>query len=640
MAILTMKKVALVAHSSNLNAVLQSLQDIGAVELVSTTAEQLSAMDTSDTLPALEKRLGDVREALEVIRKHDETKSGFLTPKPSITKDKLKNMQQSYEQADTAIEKTKQFAAQMNSLKTRRHRLKNRVTQLEPYSKFDALLESVCDSDYTSHLLGTLPADHMDAYNDVREKFTNSAYFEEIDRHKDLVAIYVVMTKDVCEELTGDLKFIGFAEAITKELYGTPADLIFDLSNEEESLARESDEYEEKAKKFVDDKLTLQAVEDYLNNEIARERSIENLGQTGSAFMLEGWIVADSEPTVTKAIMEAAPESYIEFSEPEREDLPPTAMSNSSIVTPFEGVTEMYGVPSSKGFDPNKLMSIFYFLIFGMMMADIAYGLILTFGALLVLKLKKPTGTFRKITGVIMICGIATTLWGVFFGNVFAIEGVPAVINPIQDAILMLVLCLGIGVVHILVGLGIGAYMAIRNGKVLDAIFDKGSWMMILIGGIMLAVGMMTGGILSTIGTYLAIAGFVILICTAGRHKKGVVKKMIGGLASIYDVTGYVSDILSYSRIFGMGLATTVIAMVFNTIAGLFMGPWWGYIIGIIVMTIGHVFNIGINALGSFVHTARLQYIEFFSKFYEGGGHAFMPLSVRTKNHRLENPPR
>ncbi|MBT3318470.1 MAG: V-type ATP synthase subunit I [Clostridia bacterium] len=634
-----MKKVALIAHTDNRSAVLQSLQDIGAVEVVSTQEQELSAVEASGTLPALEKRLGEVREALDVIRNYDESKTGFLTPKPSITIDKLKNMQQSFELEDKAIEQTKQFSDDMNALKTRRHRLRNRVTQLEPYAKFDAPLESVRDNDYTSCLLGTIPTDKMDAYKDIRKKFEQTAYFEEIDQHKDLLALYVVMAKDADEELTGELKFIGFAEAYTKELYGTPADLMFDLNNEYESLGFETEEYEEKAKKFVDDKLTLQAIEDYLLNEIARERCVENLGQTGSAFMLEGWIVADGEPTVKKAILDAAPESYIEFSEPEREDLPPTAISNGSIVTPFEGVTEMYGVPSSKGFDPNKLMSIFYFLIFGMMMADIAYGLILSLGALLVLKLKKPTGTFRKITGVIMICGIATTLWGFFFGNVFAIEGIPSVINPIQDAILMLVLCLGLGVVHILVGLGIGAYMAIRDGRVWDAIFDKGSWIMILVGGIMLAVGMMMGGVLTTIGMIVALMGFAILICTAGRHKKGIFRKMIGGLASVYDITGYVSDILSYSRIFGMGLATTVIAMVFNTIAGLFMGPWWGYIIGIIVMTIGHVFNIGINTLGSFVHTARLQYIEFFSKFYEGGGHAFMPLSVRTKNHRLENPP-
>ena len=265
-------------------------------------------------------------------------------------------------------------------------------------------------------------------------------------------------------------------------------------------------------------------------------------------------------------------------------------------------------------------------------------SIILTLGALVVLKLKKPTGMFRKITTVIMICGVSTALWGLFFGTIFSIEGIPSVINPIGDAMTLLVLCLGIGILHIIVGLAIGTYMLIRQGKVLDALFDKVSWIMLLAGGVMFAAcSALSAGVVGQIGTYMALAGVAVLLFTQGRHKKGIFRKLIGGLSSLYGATGYISDILSYCRIFGMGLATTVIAMVFNTIAGLFLGEWYGYIIGIIVMTIGHVFNIAINTLGAFVHTARLQYIEFFSKFYEGGGHAFSPLGIRTKNYRLED---
>jgi V/A-type H+-transporting ATPase subunit I len=157
--------------------------------------------------------------------------------------------------------------------------------------------------------------------------------------------------------------------------------------------------------------------------------------------------------------------------------------------------------------------------------------------------------------------------------------------------------------------------------------------MMVLAGAVMLALG----GTAGSVGMYVAIAGLAILLFTQGRAKKGILRKAMGGLASIYGITSYLSDILSYCRIFGMGLATTVIGMVFNTIAGLFFGPWYGYVLGIIVLTIGHVFNIAINTLGAFVHTARLQYIEFFSKFFESGGHMFRPLGLKTKNYRLED---
>jgi V/A-type H+-transporting ATPase subunit I len=379
----------------------------------------------------------------------------------------------------------------------------------------------------------------------------------------------------------------------------------------------------------------LKALEDYLLCEIAREKCFERLSETGMAFVLEGWVMADDKAKVNAAVLEAAPEAYVAFRPPLDDETPPTALHNPKLVTPFEAVTNMYAYPSPRGFDPNKLMAIFYFIIFGMMIGDAAYGAILSIGAFVILKLKKPTGMFRMITTVFMICGVSTMFWGLFYGTVFSIKGVPAVINPLDGdgAMTTLILCLGIGVLHIITGIAVGMYMDIKRGHFWAAIFDRFSWIMVIVGGIMLLLG----GALAQIGQYIAIIGVAILLLTQGRSKKGIIRKAMGGLASIYGVTSYVSDILSYARIFGMGLATTVIAMVFNTIATLLMGNVVGYIFGIVVLTVGHVFNIAINALGAFVHTARLQYIEFFNKFYEADGHPFTPLRFSVKNHRLEN---
>ena len=194
----------------------------------------------------------------------------------------------------------------------------------------------------------------------------------------------------------------------------------------------------------------------------------------------------------------------------------------------------------------------------------------------------------------------------------------------------MLIVCLAIGFVHILVAMVTGFYMLARDGHLLDAIFDKGFWMLIL-----LAVPVFL--LSSTAGAVMAIIGAVGIVLTQGRHKKGIVKKLVGGLAGLYDVTSYLSDILSYSRIFGMALATSVIAMVFNVIAGMVMGNVIGFIFGIAILIVGHVFNLGINALGAYVHSCRLQYIESFNKFFEGGGRAFKPLGYRYKNYRIEN---
>jgi V/A-type H+-transporting ATPase subunit I len=630
MALLDMKRMTLIAHADSKDQLLRTLQDMGAVEVISTQLDELRAGQAPESLGELEKRLADVRESLEVIRIYDTEKTSFLTPKPAISREAFSRTNEKFADADKAVAQIKQFSEDMSALKARRQRLKNKITQLEPYEGFDAPLESICPGQYTTCLLGSLPSEAAEEYQRIRETFADSAYFESVGESKGYESVYVIMDTAVHEKLIGELKYIGFSEAYIKDLYGTPRDLLFDFESECDTLDAEAEEYKEKAKKFADDKRLLQCLEDFLVNEIGRERTIEKAGETGTAFFMEGWLIAEHAQAVEDKLLTVAPEAYITFRDPAEDEVPPTAVSNPKTVAPFEAVTDMYAVPSSKGLDPNLIMSVFYFLIFGMMIGDFAYGIFLTLGALLVLRLKKPTGMFRKITTVIMICGISTAFWGLFFGTIFSIPGIPSVINPIDDAMTMLVLTIGIGVVHILVGLGIGAFMAIRRGKIWDAIFDNVSWMLVLIGGIVYAIGF-------SFGQYIVYIGVAILLLTAGRHKKGIMRKIIGGFASIYGATGYVSDILSYCRIFGMGLATTVIAMVFNTIATMLMGGVVGYIFGLVVLTVGHVFNLAINALGAFVHTARLQYIEFFSKFYEGGGHTFMPLGVRTKNYRLQD---
>lgn len=631
MALLRMEKLTLIAHAASRQSILKALQSIGAVEITSSSlTEELNASAEPSSLSGLEDKLSRIKEALDLISRYDENKPGLLTPKPAISRNELQGMEERLAQADEAVILIKRFADEMNSVKSTGQRLKSRIAQLEPYERFDAPVESVADSLYTSRLLGMLPADSAEKYSRIEQDYSDTAYFETLSEDSDGIFIWAVMHSDVREKLTGELKYIGFSEAYIKDMYGTPKDIVADLKNECGALEKEAAQYEEDAKKLAGERDMLSAAEDYLINEIERERSIGKLAETGAAFVLEGWLTAQTRQDVEQAIMACAPEAYIEFRDPLEDENPPTAVKNVKIVEPFEAITDMYSIPSSKGYDPNKIMSLFYFLIYGMIIGDAAYGAILALGGLAVLKLKKPTGMFRKVTTIIMYCGISTIIWGLIYGTVFSIEGIPAIINQIDDAMMLLLICLGFGVIHIITGLAVGMYLDIKGGDFWAAIFDRFSWIMVMVGGIMYLAN-----VAASIGLYILLGGLLILLLTAGRAKKGIVRKITGGLASIYGITGYVSDILSYSRIFGMGLSTSVIAQVFNTIAGLVMGSVIGYIFGIVILVIGHSFNIVINALGAFVHTARLQFIEFYSKFYQGDGRAFSPLSVKTKHHRL-----
>jgi len=250
-------------------------------------------------------------------------------------------------------------------------------------------------------------------------------------------------------------------------------------------------------------------------------------------------------------------------------------------------------------------------------------------------------GTPTFIVEPIFFGGISTFIWGALFGGWFGniVEAVtsgtytipPIWFNPMEDPMRLLIWSFIFGGIHIFVGMGLKAYMLIRDGKVFDAIFDIGSWYLVLLGLVMLAAG----GVIGIIGKYMALAGAITLVLTQGRDQKNIVKRLFSGILSLYNVTGFLSDILSYSRLLALGLATGVIATVINTMGTLFGLDVGGIIIFIIVLIIGTVFNVLINALGAYVHASRLQYVEFFGKFYEGGGKAFEPFKIKTKYTNL-----
>ncbi|HKM28253.1 MAG TPA: V-type ATPase 116kDa subunit family protein, partial [Anaerovoracaceae bacterium] len=284
------------------------------------------------------------------------------------------------------------------------------------------------------------------------------------------------------------------------------------------------------------------------------------------------------------------------------------------------------------------------------MLSDAGYGIIITIATFVIMKKFDLEGMMAKMIKMFFFCGISTIFWGAMFGGWFG-DIVPVVartffdkeivieplwFNPLDDPTKLLIFSLLFGVVHIFLGMALSASMMIRRGHLFDAIFDVFSWYMVIAGaGLWLAGGMLFPAA-KTIGMYVAIAGAAILLLTGGRKKKGL-GKITGGLGQIYNVTSYVSDILSYARLLALGLATGVIAQVVNTMGTLMGGGVLGAIVLVIVFLIGHTFNLAINALGSFVHASRLQYIEFFGKFYEDGGEPFAPFKKETKYVKLIN---
>ena len=298
----------------------------------------------------------------------------------------------------------------------------------------------------------------------------------------------------------------------------------------------------------------------------------------------------------------------------------------------------MFALPTYRGLDPNFMVAPFYFLFFGMMLSDAGYGLLLAIGGFLVLKYTNIRGSMRNMIKMFAFCGVSTVIWGFLFGTFFGdAVGVisstffgsdvalkPLWFDPVSDPITLLIVSFVVGFIHIMVGLGLKMYMLIRDKQYFSAVFDIGSWMVLLLGIPVILVNAVVGGIM--VG-----AGALSLILTQGREKKDIFGKIIGGVGSLYDITGYLSDVLSYSRILALGLSAGVIGSVFNKLGSLGGGNFLGLILFIVIFAVGHVLNLALGVLSAYVHASRLQYIEFFSKFYESGGRKFDEFGVNAK---------
>ena len=391
----------------------------------------------------------------------------------------------------------------------------------------------------------------------------------------------------------------------------------------------------------------LESYRDLIAIDADKERIRTKLLKTKTTFYLEGWLPARLKDKAA-ALLEHYSCCY-SFSEPAEGEEVPVLLDNRSFFVPFEAITEMYSLPDYRGFDPTSIYALFDAMFFGIMLSDAGYGILMAVGCFIALKKFNLEGMTRKMITLFFYCGISTILWGALFGGwfgdfvtVFArvVLGKEVVIdplwfNPLDDPMKMLIFSLALGIIHLFIGMGIKAYMQIREGHWFDAVCDEGFWYLTIVGLIALLGGGSISPLLPAIGQWLAIAGAAGLLLTGGRDKKGF-GKVTGGLSNLYNITSYLSDILSYARLLALGLATGVIAQVVNTMGSLFGGGLFGVIVLIVVFLFGHTLNFGINALGAFIHSSRLQYVEFFGKFYEDGGEPFDPFRKKTKYIKIE----
>ena len=651
-----MKKLRLIGVRSQKEELLRELMLLGCVEVSDPAGrsdrEELTAFRRSDGGKVWQKRSDQttIVNALRLLDKHAPAKKGLLTPKPEVECEKL--LDESALEADLALAgEILSLDAEARGLLARASRERAAAEAMSPWTALNVPLERM-ETQSCETQLGTLSAAvPMEEVNAALAPLEIS--FDLVSEDKTSRYVSLFFRREDRETVTAALRPLGFSAISLPEGTGTPEQIRADaLSRSEELTAQAAKKIEELAS-YAPHRDALQLGADTLSTRIAREETAEKLLQSDSTFYFEGWLTAPEEKKLGETLSKYCCAWETEEPDPEHPEEVPIQLRNNALTRPYNIVTEMYSLPAYNGLDPNPFIMPFFALFFGIMFADMAYGLILLIAGLLFLWKAKPKGSMKNAAGLLIECGISTFiigfLTGGFFGDVVSVIGgwfgkdwsivphlgtihlgsividLPLNLLEGNNPLYVLVAAICLGAIHLAVGVGIGVYLKFKDGEWADALLNDLCWW-VMMAGILV---MMTGG--TKIVLFVGIGMMVLGQLITGKG----FGKITGIFSAIYNgATGYLGDLLSYSRLMALMLAGSVIASVFNQLGslgnanGMTVG---GTILFVLVFCIGHALNFALNLIGCFVHTLRLQFLEFFGKWYRDGGKAFRPLKIQTK---------
>lgn len=649
--IVQMEKLVLHALSDDRKTILRRLMQLKCIHLLTPEQMQefeeiasLSERDVPSTYEYETKR-SEISSALSVLAEH-ECKPGLFAKKEELPLEELLSLD-SLDEGLKMASAVRGIVANIAEVKSAQSAdLFTRQTLL-PWQALDIPLDKA-ESRTSVVEFFTFPLE-TDLNRLQDESAALGCALEVVSSDAALHYVAAATLRSARGEVMNLFKEMGALPAALPALSGTVAANLAAIDAREKQNAENAAALSQSLINMAKDDAPMKRAYDQLGAVIAEQRSRQSLLLTEKTFTVAAWVPVPEKEKVDAVLRDFC--CFYAYHAPEKNEEPPVKFKNSKLVEPFAVITEMYGLPAPNSVDPNPLLAPFFFLFFGMMLSDAGYGLLLIvlgFGAARMMQ--KKEGMMYQLLRVIGLCGISTVFWGAVYGSWFGnlvtqiAESwfhktvlIPMLIDPLKDPMTILILSVAFGFIHLLTGMAVNAYLLIRRGRAWDAVCDVGFWYMVLIGLAGLLVVTMGGGagVVDKVFMWMAILGAVGLLLTGGREKPSLFGKITGGLGSLYNITSYFSDILSYSRILALGLATGVISMVVNILATM-TAPPLGIILFIAIFLFGHALNLAINALGAYVHTSRLQYVEFFGKFYEGGGRPFTPFTAEAKYHIIK----
>ncbi len=631
MAVAGIQKVHIIAHSGIMQSLLSSLQRMGLIQIEKADLENLGLSSPLTDTTRVEHVLHRLTRALDYLSQWEEKglAKKMLASKPQISFSEREDiLNQDY---TSILEEVEELDKERSDLQSHIRFLEKEVDFLHPLQSLALPLKSVSDTESTEVILGMMP---LASFRELEEEAKDKAlWVHVVSQGKRNVYVLLVYSASQKEDFQQFLKQMAFNPLYFSETMlhragetGTVTDVLVKLREERIQCEKKLVSLESKGKELLRSREQLMRVHDVLFNEREKWLSARNLGETGQIFFLEGWIKTADIPSLETELEPFSELVQCYFRPPFPEEDPPVILENPRIGKPFELITKLYGLPQRNTMDPTLALAPFFFLFVGLTVSEAGYGLLVALLSFLYLRLAKPKGGFRQFLTLMAILGVSTVILGTLVGGWF---GFPIrklmVLDPLQDPVSFLILSLSLGFIQVWFGTLLSVISGIKNKDYLRAIFVQGGWLILLPSLVLYALLKLNFfGVLTLVG-----AAGIVLFASPSRNP---LARFFGGLYSLYDISRYLADILSYSRLLALGLATSVIAMVVNTLCQTALGiPWVGWLLAALIFAGGHLFNLGISFLGGFVHSMRLQFVEFFSKFFQSGGKPFKPFELESE---------
>ncbi|MHC5229181.1 V-type ATP synthase subunit I [Enterococcus sp. LJL99] len=660
MAVNKMEKITLIATSKNEERMLQTIQGLQAVEIKELAVGNLTKKEVTDYLHTdaiqlndnqkknYEELLVNLQEAMLFIERFSGTKSKKNRLKRRV--EHLETIEGSFDETKLTLQ-LKEIAAikkELERIQTEKQQANKEETILSYWQSLDVIPSQEHFSS-VDILLGSMTSENKQTFmNDCQKNMT--IYLEEIyqnTNHYYFCLIYPKYKKSEISQLVQNysIQLIDYEySCLPKEAYKKVKQKQKLLVTQERKVKQQLSLYKQNFEDFC-------MAEEMIAAFIQREQAKKQFVSLDTFFIAQGWIPEDEKQALLTAFKQNSlmEEIYIHFEEPTASEINqdiPIKLKNNRIVAPFEMLTEMYSLPKYQEVDPTPLMTPFYLVFFGMMVADIGYGLLMFLGAILATHLFVLSRSMKRFADFLLILSFPTIVWGFIYSSFFGIS-LPTEIGGIhlpfpllsttEDINTILILSVIFGLIQIIVGLMLNGIELTKQKRYLDSINESFAWLGLLFGVIMVIISksIMSSQLLFLIGLFLIVVSAISIVLVPTVQHPSKPKGFAKGLYGLYGMTGYIGDLVSYTRLMALGISGGSIAAAFNMLVS-FMPPVARFSVGILLIIVLHILNLFLSLLGAYVHGARLQYVEFFGKFYTGGGRAFRPLKTEEKYVNIE----